>query len=83
MHTDGKAVRVRVWGKADEYPYKCTTLSLSAAMMACQCGQRASGLLDSAEERQCAANGFATPAKASDAARVAPAVLLAFAALLN
>ena len=27
--TDGKAVRVRVWGKADEYPYKCTTLSLS------------------------------------------------------
>ena len=29
VHTDGKAVRVRVWGKADEYPYKCTTLSLS------------------------------------------------------
>ena len=22
-------MRVRVWGKADEYPYKCTTLSLS------------------------------------------------------
>ena len=25
--TDGEAVRVRVWGKADEYPYKRTTLS--------------------------------------------------------
>ena len=25
---DGNAVRVRVWGKADEYLCKCTTLSL-------------------------------------------------------
>ena len=28
--TDGKAVRVRVWGKADEYLCKCTSLSLSS-----------------------------------------------------
>ena len=27
--TDGNAVRVRVWGKADEYLCKCTSLSLS------------------------------------------------------
>ena len=26
-------MRVRVWGKADEYPYKCTTLSLSYRMV--------------------------------------------------
>ena len=25
-------MRVRVWGKADEYPYKCTTLSLSGVL---------------------------------------------------
>ena len=28
--TDGNAVRVRVWGKADEYPSKFTSLSLSS-----------------------------------------------------
>ena len=28
--TDGKAVRVRVWGKAEEYLCKCTSLSLRA-----------------------------------------------------
>ena len=27
-YTDGNAVRVRVWGKADEYLCKCTSLSL-------------------------------------------------------
>ena len=29
--TDGNAVRVRVWGKADEYLSKCTSLSLRSA----------------------------------------------------